>query len=91
MRRRETTMTEDGHFGPNLFGPTRITVQPTLGLNGDSDHKPNERIALHVASCPALRLPDATVVLSAEEARELAERLLHMAKWADDISVEPIP
>ncbi|MGB0377359.1 MAG: hypothetical protein ACPGGE_00950 [Poseidonia sp.] len=78
MRRVLQTTTEDGHFGPALFGRTRVTMSVATNFAD-----PRERISLHVASTPSLQLPDATVLLSAEEARELADELLRMAKWAE--------
>lgn len=78
MRRVLHTTTEDGHFGPVLFGKTRVSMSVATDYADDG-----ERISLHVASTPSLQLPDATVLLNAEEARQLADDLLRMAKWAE--------
>lgn len=78
MRRVLQTTTEDGHFGATLFGKTRVTMSVATKFVDVG-----ERISLHVASTPSLQLPDATLLLSAEEARELADELLRMAKWAE--------
>lgn len=83
MRRVLQTTTEDGHFGPALFGKTRLFMSVATNF-ADID----ERIALHVASTPSLQLPEATVLLCAEEARELAERMLQMAKWAETVAAD---
>jgi hypothetical protein len=78
VKRLLQTTTEDGHFGPALFGKTRVTMSVATTFA-----EPDERISLHIGSTPTLQLSDATVLMSAEEARELADQLLMMAKWAE--------
>jgi hypothetical protein len=82
VRRVLQTTTEDGHFGPVRFGAANIALGPaTQFLYVD------ERIRLHL-STPAWDIPNATVLMSAEEARELADQLLHMAKWAETVAAD---